>query len=136
MAFKVFITDDGRTPPLESMPAGAITPEIGMALRLNAGKLVQAKGAEKPGYVSMTERKTPCTAGEKIPVIRIGADIVWETTASVALTGVNPGDKVTISADGMEITATKGGMAEIVSMDGTEKGSAVRVRFDGNPDTV
>lgn len=129
MAFKTHTVDDGRIPPMESMPAGDITPEIGMALKLESGKLAIAKGAERPSYISMAERKTACKDGEIIPVIRIGPDIVWETAASVAMTGVKPGDKVTLSADGMSVTAAKGGAAEIVSLDGTEAGSLVRVRF-------
>lgn len=131
MSFKTHTVDDGRVPPMESMPAGAITPEIGMALKLEGGKLSVAKGAERPGYISMTERKAPCKDGEYIPVIRAGADIVWETAVPAALTGVKPGDMVTLAADGMSVTATKGGAAVIVSMDGTEAGSLVRVRFGG-----
>lgn len=131
MSFKTHTVDDGRVPPMESMPAGTITPEIGMALKLTGGKLAVAKGAERPSYISMTERKTPCEDGEAIPVIRAGADIVWETAIPAALTGVKVGDMVTITADGMSVTATKGGAAEIVSMDGTEAGSLVRVRFRG-----
>jgi len=131
MAFKVHTTDDGRTPPLESLPAGGITPEIGMALKMTGGKLDIAKGAENPRYISMTERIAPCGDGERIPVIRVGADITWETTAAAEMDAVKPGDRVTLSNDGMEVTATTGGPAEIVSMDGTETGSRVRVRFPG-----
>ena len=80
-------------------------------------------------YISMTERAEPCGDGEIIPVLRIGADVVWETTASADMKSVKPGTKVTISADGMEVTATAGGAAEIISMDGTDVGSRVRVRF-------
>lgn len=134
MSFKVHTTDDGRTPALESVSAGEITPEVGMALTLTAGKLAVAKGAEKPAYISMTERKEPCRDGEKIPVIRVAGDIIFETTASAAMTAVKVGDKVTISADGMEVTATKGGAAEIVSMDGAGAGSRVRIRFGGCAD--
>lgn len=131
MGFKVYTTDDGRNMPLEYLEAGKITPRVGMVLLQKGGKLDIAKGAEIPKYIAMTERATPCGDGEVIPVLRIGADVIWETAASADMAGVKPGDKVTISTDGLEITATTGGAAEIVSMDGTGVGSRVRVRFGG-----
>lgn len=131
MGFKVHSVDDGHVPPLEYLPAGAITPRVGMALKLEAGKLAPAKGAERPGFIAMTERREACKDGEVIPVMRVGRDIVYEATATAAMTGVKPGDKVTISTDGMGITATKGGAAEIVSLEGGEAGGLVRVRLGG-----
>lgn len=129
MGFKVYTTDDGRNMPIEYLAAGKITPQLGMALLQKEGKLDTAKGAEKPSYISMTERAEPCEDGEIIPVLRIGADVIWETTASADMTSVKPGAKVTISTDGMEVTATTGGAAEVISMTGTDVGSKVRVRF-------
>ena len=102
MGFMIHSTDSGRVPATEYLPAGAITPKAGMALTQTGGLLVSAVGAQAPSYISAD------------------AD-------SVAL-----GDKVTISADGLSITATAGGPAEVVYMDGTEKGSMCRVRFGGN----
>ena len=61
---------------------------------------------------------------------RVNSDMVLETTASADMAAVKQGDKVTLSEDGMEVTATTAnGVAEIVSMDGTAAGSCVRVRF-------
>lgn len=131
MGFTVHTTDDGRNLPVEYLPAGAITPKLGMALKQDGGKLVLAKGAEKPTYIAMTERKTACEAGEIIPVVRIGADVIWRTTASVNMSSVKLGDKVTISTDSMEVTATTGGPAEIVGLDGMEAGGMVLIRFGG-----
>lgn len=131
MGFTVHTTDDGRNLPIEYLPAGTITPKIGMALRLASGKLAAVEGAEIPAYIAMTEREKPCEDGEIIPVVRVGADVVWRTTAAVAMTGVALGDRVTIGADGMSVTATTGGAAEITGMDGTEAGSRVLVRFGG-----
>lgn len=131
MGFTVHTTDDGRNLPIEYLPAGAITPKIGMALLLTGGKLAEAKGAEVPAYISMTERKAACEDGEIIPVVRVGADVVWRATASAALSGVKLGDKLMLSTDGMAVTATKGGAAEVVGMDGTEAGSGILVRFGG-----
>ncbi|WP_299965910.1 hypothetical protein [uncultured Oscillibacter sp.] len=130
MGFMIHSTDDGRTPATEYLPAGAITPKVGMALKMTGGLLVPAVGSDRPGYICMTQRETACEAGEHIPVIRAGGDIIFETAFSAAAGSVKLGDKVTISADGLGVTATVGGPAEVVYMDGTENGSMCRVRFD------
>jgi hypothetical protein len=131
MAFKLKRTDVNKVPPFEFLPAGAITPKWGMALTQSSGKLAIATGTTIPTYVSMIECTSALTAGDIIPVMRVLPDMVWETTAQAALTSVNPGDKVTIHTDGMQVTATKtNGVAEIIDMDGTAAGSLVRVRLN------
>lgn len=128
--FYIHTVDDGHNPPHEYHPAGAeLTPKAGMALKIQDGKLAMAAGADKVSYISMCERAEACEDGELIPVIRAGADIIFETTAQAALSGVNVGDKVQISEDGLEVTATTQGCAEIVYKDGDEAGDTVRVRF-------
>lgn len=130
MAFKIHKIDDNRVPGIEYLPAGEITPKIGMALDLTGGKLALAAGTTRPAYLSMCERETACTGGELIPVIRLGGDMVLETTFAVAATAVKLGDKVTVHTDGGQVTATTtGGVAEVVYMDGTAAGSMCRVRF-------
>lgn len=129
MGFMVHSTDDGRVPAVEYLPAGVITPKAGMTLTQTGGLLVSAVGSSAPSYISMCDRDKPCEAGEVIPVIRAGADVVFETTFSADADAVKLGDKVTISADGLSVTATTGGSAEVVYIDGTEKGSMCRVRF-------
>lgn len=116
MAIMVYQTDDGRTPGTEYMPCGAITPRLGMALKLTAGKLAAAGGADQPGYISMTERKTPCVDGELIPVMRTAGDIVFEAPTPESFTAV-PGGRVQLAADGMGLSNTAGGCAEIVYTD-------------------
>ena len=130
--FRVHTVDDGRNMPHEYLPAGGLTPKLGMALKLEGGKLTLAKGAEKPAFISMTEREAACKEGEAIPVIRAAGDVCWETEASADLSGIKTGDKVTISTDGMSVTATKGGTAQVMGMEGTAAGSRVFVRFGGN----
>lgn len=130
MAF-LFHTINGRlSAGTEYLEAGAITPRVGLALTLTGGKLAPASGAVKPSYICLRESDEAVKAGEIIPVARVMDDTVFETTASAALTSINVGDRVTLSADGMQITATKtDGVAEIVEMDGTAAGDRVRVRF-------
>lgn len=137
--FKVYTIDDGRNAPLEYLPAGAITPKLGLALAMSGGKLVLAAGTTKPQYICMTERDAACAAGEEIPVIRVQSDMVFETTNSAAYAteadgAVTPtvvlGDKVTIDAAGGQVTATKAsGVAEVVYIEDYPVGSRIHVRF-------
>lgn len=130
MAFLIHSTDDHRTPHAESKPCSAITPKVGMVMTMTGGKLVAATGTTKPTYLCITQRESACTAGEEIDVLRIQPDMVLETSFSAAATAVNIGDKVTVSTDGTQVTATTtNGTAEVVYMDGTDAGSMCRVRF-------
>ena len=128
--FLIYTVDDGRNPPHEYQPASStLTPKVGMALKMDAGKLAIATAGDNVSYVSMCERAAACEDGELIPVIRASADIIFETTAQAAMTAVNVGDKVQISTDGLQVTATKNGSAEVVYKDGDAVGDMVRVRF-------
>ena len=130
MAFKIYSTDDNRVPGIEYLPASAITPKVGMALTQTTGQLALATGATAPTYISMCEKDSECTAGDIIPVIRVGKDMILETTFAAAATSIKLGDKVTLHTDGLQVTATTAsGVAEIVYMDGTARGSMCRVRF-------
>lgn len=128
--FYIHTVDDGHNPPHEYHPASStLTPKVGMALKIQDGKLATATAGDAVNYVSMCEREAACVDGERIPVIRAGSDIIFETTAQAALSGVNVGDKVQISEDGLQVTATKDGCAEIVYKSGDAAGDMVRVRF-------
>lgn len=131
MAFLIHSTDNDRVLPWEYLPVSAITPKVGMALIQSSGKLAIATGTTKPTYISMVEKTEACTAGELIPVVRVDADTIFETTFSASAASVNVGDKVTLHASsGMQVTGTKtSGVAEVISMDGTASGDKVRVRF-------
>ena len=84
MAFKIYSTDDNRVPGIEYLPASAITPKVGMALTQTTGRLALATGATAPTYISMCEKDSECTAGDIIPVIRVGKDMILETTFAAA----------------------------------------------------
>ena len=130
MAFLIHSTEDGHVPAIEYLPCGAITPKVGLALTQSGGNLAIASGTAAPAYISMCEKESACTAGDIIPVIRVEKGTVYETTLSAAGSSLKLGDKVTLSADGMQVTATTtGGVAEIVALCGTAAGDAVRVRF-------
>jgi len=87
MAFLVHSTDDGRVPGIEYLPAGAITPEVGMALTQASGKLAVSSGTAKPAYISMCQRETACADGELIPVLRVLPDMIFESRWSAAADG-------------------------------------------------
>ena len=130
MAFKIYSTDDNRVPGIEYLPASAIKPKVGMALTQTTGQLALATDATAPTYISMCEKDGECTAGDIIPVIRVGKDMILETTFADAATSIKLGDKVTLHTDGLQVTATTtNGVAEVVYMDGTASGSMCRVRF-------
>lgn len=130
MAFKIYSTDDNRVPGIEYLPASAITPKVGMALTQTTGQLALATGETAPTYISMCEKDSECTAGDIIPVIRVGKDMILETTFAAVATSIKLGDKVTLHTDGLQVTATTtNGVAEVVYMDGTDSDSMCRVRF-------
>ena len=131
MAFLIHSTDDGRVLPWKYLPAGAITPKVGMALTQSSGNLALASGTTKPTYISMREQDTALTEGDLIPVVRVQPDVIFETELSAAGTGLKVGNKVTIATDGLRVTATTAeGIAEIVEILGTAIGDKVRVRFN------
>jgi hypothetical protein len=103
---------------------------VGLALTETAGNLAIASGTTKPGYISMAESDAAVTAGTVIPVFRAHSTMIFETVNTAAFTSVNIGDKVTLSADGLGVTATTtGGVAEVVGFNDTAAGSRVLVRF-------
>ena len=123
-------TDDGRIPPVEYLPCGAITPKLGLALVQTNGNLAIASGSTKPSYICMTERAAAVTAGTIIPVQRVSEDVIYETISSAAFTSIKQGQKVTLATDGMKVTATTtDGVAEVVDIADTAAGGKVYVRF-------
>jgi hypothetical protein len=128
--FRIHSTNDGHVPPTEYIPAGAITPKVGMALYQNAGNLAVASGTNKPTYISVCEKDAAVTAGEAIPVIRVEEGMIFGVELSASGSSLKLGDKVTIATDGLRVTATTtDGVAEIVGIEGTAAGDVVRVRF-------
>lgn len=128
--FVLHATGAGDTPALEHLPVSAIQPMIGLAMTMVDGQLAIASGTTVPTYICMTQRKSACEAGEIIPVIRVQHDITFATTFETDAADIKLGDKLTISADGLLVTATTAsGIAEVVKMDGNAQGDTVCVRF-------
>lgn len=130
MAFLIHSTGDHRVPVNELMPCGAIVPKVGMAMVLTGGNLAAAAGTTKPTHICMEERASACTSGELIHVIRAEADITFAAPLTADGAALKVGDKVTLSADGMGVTATTtSGVAQIAGICGTGVDDLVRVRF-------
>ena len=128
--FTVYSTDDGRNLPVEYLPAGAITPKLGMALVQSGGNLALCSGAKAPTYISMITKEIACVAGDIIPVVRVTPGVIWKTMSSAAMTSIKLGDKVTVDSTGLKVTATtESGVAEVVYIEDTAAGGCVHVRF-------
>lgn len=122
--FKLYKRDTFSTAPIERVPAGVgaqYTP--GQALMLTDGAAATASGT--PQYIAQGP-----AAGDFVPCIRVHRDMVWETPLTASGTSLRVGDKVTLAADGLGVTATTtAGVAEIVQIDGTEVGCTLKVRL-------
>lgn len=138
MGIKLHSTVDGHIPSLEYLEAGAITPRLGLALKLASGKLAVASGTDVPEFICNCEYANAdnsgyaaVTSGTIIPVFKVEDDMIFVTTNSAALTSVAVGAKVQLSSDGLQVTATTAstGGAEIVAKDADAVGSTVYVRF-------
>lgn len=90
---------------------------VGEALRLNAGKLTKGTATARPEYISVS--KVEAGTDKVGTVIQVLADMEFEAEVAAA-SGADAlvvGDKVTIGADGVTLTATKtSGVAEIVAI--------------------
>ena len=119
-----------QSEPWELQPAAnGLELHVGTAMAFSSGNLVKATGTTKPEYICMEEVTTK-EAGQKIHVERVRPETEYETELSVAATSIKVGGKHTIDTTGELITATTdSGVAEVMSFDGTEAGSKVRVRF-------
>ena len=130
MGFMIQSTGDHRVPVHKLLPCGSITPKVGMALALNAGQLTIASGTTKPTHICMEEHEAAVAAGTLIHVNQVEPDITFGVPLSVAGTSLKVGQKVTIAADGLAVTATtENGVAQIEKICGTGVDDLVHVRF-------
>lgn len=120
----------GMTPPIKYRAAKASeTITLGEALADSADGLTKCGATAKPDYVAVG----PVNSDGEVPVVKVESYMEFETTLSAAPAEgatLTPGTKVTLAADGLQVTATTtSGVAIITRIDGTAAGSAVTVRF-------
>ena len=99
----------------------------GMALKLSSGKLVVCGATETPAYISMGVAK----ADALCPVAVVEHNQLYDVEVTAAPTALKVGEKVTLTIDGLGVTATTAsGVATIVSLNGaTAVGDKITVRF-------
>lgn len=130
MAFELYQDDLNTSPTLCYVTATAAESYVpGELLKIGAaGTATKASGTDAPVYLCQC-RKT-AASGDQIPVIRLHKTHKLKTTLSAAGAALLAGNKVTISADGLQATATTAsGVLEIVELMGTAVGDEVIVRI-------
>lgn len=128
MAFFLQSMDVGQTPPIEYRQATADEAVVlGEALATAAtGLLTKCGATARPDYIAVG----PQDEHDCVPVVKVQDYQIWRTQLSAAGTSLKTGSKVTLSEDGLQVTATTdSGVAVIVALEGTEIGDSVRVRF-------
>lgn len=103
--------------------------KIGEALVITGGKATKCGAAAKPTHICSQNLK----AGESDHVVAypISGTMVFEAEITAAPTSLAAGSKVTLSADGLAVTATtQSGVAEIVDLRGaTKAGDRISIKF-------
>lgn len=123
---------NGQPTAAECYPVtGAEAVALGEALVLSSGKLTKCGATAAPTFIALEAcTGAEATAGKRIAVTRVSKDVIYETKLTAAYSAIAAGAKVTLSSDGLGITATTtSGVAEIVDWDGKASGDKVRVRF-------
>lgn len=131
MSFLPFQYANGVT-PWEYLPAGAITPKVGMLLEFNTstGRLkVCSQGI--PQYISMAEHSSAVSAGTIIPVIKIEKDTVYETQLDATESSLPLGTVADIDTTGLLLDgdASTDAVFRVEYVGGLTAGSTVRGKF-------
>jgi hypothetical protein len=116
MAFKLVSRQGGDTPPFEyRLMADDEGCKLGEALTESAGRLTMCDPAIVPGFIAMRTKAAEDIAITPVPVIRVTELMEFGTTFAADGAGVNVGDKVAISDDGLQVTAAREGGVFMVS---------------------
>ena len=128
---KIHQTQTASYPGLEYLPCSAGTDyKAGQALVVTAGVATPATGATAPTYICFANKTGK--ADDTVQAIRVLKGEVFEAPLSVDGSALKIGDKVTIAADSIKVTATtNSGVAEIVGFctEAKAAGDGVLIRF-------
>lgn len=128
---KLHTSQNASIPALENLPCAAGTEyKIGMGLVVSAGAAAKVGATATPEYICMSEKKG--VAGQYVQAIRVLKGETYEAKLSEAGSALKIGNKVTIDADGIRVTATTAsGVAQITGFMTEEQaaGDAVLVKF-------
>lgn len=107
--FTIHHTQAGNLPALEMLTATEDTYVVGQALKLASGGLAACGATDKPDYISMQAGD-----GGTLTVLPVCQDTVYACTSTATPT---VGTKVTLSTDGLSVTATTtGGVATVLAV--------------------
>ena len=127
MGFCYHSFDNGGSPAIEYLPAkSGESYTVGELLSVSAGAATKCGATAIPSHLCVgPEDERGC-----VPASRISEGAIYDAPLTAAGTALKVGDKVTIAATGLGVTATTAdGVAEIVRIDGTAVGDTVGVRF-------
>lgn len=128
MGFIPYAYGTGASDAYEYHPINTTGAYIGKAMYMDGGMLAGAADEDKPTYVCMTN-KADAAKGDIVAAIRVKPTTRFVTTFAANGATVKVGDKLQISVDGTQVTATTGGCFEVVEIKGTNIGDEVIGRF-------
>ena len=97
----------------------------GEALVLTNGKLTKCAATSVPQYIAQAGG-----TGVVIPVIRVTPEDTYRAKFTASAASVLPGDKVTLDASGLDITATKtSGVATVLTVFDPAVGGEAEIAF-------
>lgn len=130
MAFEFLRAENNAAPIEKELPATATEAYVhGETVKFSSGKLTKASGTDKPEFIYVGKNITSAITGQIINVVPVLPEYEWETTLSASGTSLVPGNKVTVSSDGTQATATTAsGVFELLT-DGGAQGAKVAGRF-------
>lgn len=128
---KLHTTQTASYPALVEVPCAAGTEyKIGMALNVTAGAAALASGTTVPTHICFAKKTG--VEGETVQAIRVLKGETFEAPLPADGAALKIGDKVTIAADGIGVTATTtSGIAQIVGFmtEAKAAGDGVLVKF-------
>ena len=101
--FRIAYSNGGFSPAVEYVPAQAAI-ALGQALVYASGKVSVCGATAAPEFIAV--EKYAGGAEKSVAVIRVTEDVAFEVPCTEATGALKPGDKVTISEDGLQVTAT------------------------------
>ena len=130
MAFEFLRAENNAAPIEKELPATATEAYAhGEAVGFSSGTLTKVYGTSKPEFIYVGKDITSAITGQVINVVPVLPEYEWETTLSASGTSLVPGNKVTISSDGTQATATTvSGVFELLT-NGGASGAKVAGRF-------
>lgn len=107
MAFEFLRAENNAAPIEKELPATVSESyKHGETVKFSSGALTKASGTDKPEFIYVGKDITSAITGQIINVVPVLPEYEWETTFSASATALKAGQKVTVSSDGTQATAT------------------------------